>query len=347
MASKRSRNAYFAVFERLSERVEQIGRKLAEFVQKQRAEIGHGDFARSRVRAASKQAGDARSRMDGDERAYVRKRVFARFTRDRPDFGQREDLRVRRGRKDPRESPAEKGFSRSRGAFEQNVVSSGSRDFEHPFRALLSGYFGEIGDVFYFRRRPVRNFGFPLFERGGASFPSVFEYFDRFGKAFCPECPDSGDSRGLTGVFDRQEDVGLAAFGERRRVRDDSSDLPQASVERKLAQNGDAFEFASGQSALFGDDSQGDGEIERRSRFSYFGGSEVHRDPFLGKGKSRVADGRTNPLAALLYCRVPESDDGERRKSRGDVDFNRNGVSRQPPNRRGKYVFNHKKSAEK
>ena len=130
-------------------------------------------------------------------------------------------------------------------------------------------------------------------------------------------------------------------------MRDDSSDLPQASVERELAQNGDAFEFASGQSALFGDDSQGDGEIERRSRFSYFGGSEVYRDPFLGKGKSRVADRRTNALAALLYCRVPESDDGERRKSRGDVDFNRNGVSRQTPNRRGKYVFNHKKSAEK
>lgn len=82
MASKGSRNADFAVFERLAERVEQVGWKLAEFVQKQRAEIGDSDFSGARVWTAAKQAGDARSRMDRDERACVRKRILARFARD-------------------------------------------------------------------------------------------------------------------------------------------------------------------------------------------------------------------------------------------------------------------------
>lgn len=71
MASERSGNSYFTVFERLAERVEQVGRKLAELVQKQRAEIGEGDFSGARVRTAAKQAGDARSRMDRDEGAHA------------------------------------------------------------------------------------------------------------------------------------------------------------------------------------------------------------------------------------------------------------------------------------
>lgn len=93
-------------------------------------------------------------------------------------------------------------------------MSSGRRDLENPLRPFLPGYFREIGNVFRFRRRSVRSGGRFVFERYGASFPPVFQYFDRVGKTFRPECPDSGNPRGLAGVFDRQQDVGFSAFGE-------------------------------------------------------------------------------------------------------------------------------------
>lgn len=225
-------------------------------------------------------------------------------------------------------------------------MPSGRRDFEYPLRPFLSGDFGKIGNVFRSCRRSVRSGGRFVFERYGASFPPVFQYFHRIGKAFRSERPDSRNPRGLAGVFDRQEDVALAAFGERRRVGDDSSDLPQTPVEGEFAQDGKAFQFAFSEAAFFGDDSQSDGEIERRSRFPDFGGSEVHRDPLLGKGKSRIADRRTNAFPALLHGGVSKSHDRERRKSGGDVGFDGYRVSRQSADGRRKYGFDHKKSAE-
>lgn len=77
--------------------------------------------------------------MYRDERAGVRKRVFAHFSRDGADLRKREDFRIRGGRKYSGERPAEKGFSRTRSALEKDVVSSGRGDFEHALRPLLSG----------------------------------------------------------------------------------------------------------------------------------------------------------------------------------------------------------------
>lgn len=129
-------------------------------------------------------------------------------------------------------------------------------------------------------------------------------------------------------------------------MRDDSSDFPQTPVEGEFAQYGYAFQFAISEAAFFGDDSQCDGEIERRSRFPDFGGGEVHRDPLLGKRESRVAYRRTHAFAALLYGSVPEPHDRERRKPGGDVGFDGYRVSRQSADGRRKYGFDHKKSAE-
>lgn len=77
--------------------------------------------------------------MYRDERADVRKRVFARFSRDGADLREGEDFSVRGGRENSGERPAEKGFSRARSALEKDVVSSGRGDFEHALHTLLSG----------------------------------------------------------------------------------------------------------------------------------------------------------------------------------------------------------------
>ena len=225
-------------------------------------------------------------------------------------------------------------------------MSSGRGDLEHPFRAFLAGDIGKIGNI----RNPslcaLRSDALRIFKRDGFAVSPEFEGFGRLGKAFRSECPYSGDSRGFERVSERKQEVGFSAFDERRRMRDDASDFPKVPVEGQFAQNRDSFEVAVRQAAFFRNDSERDGEIERRSRFSYFCGSEIDGHPFLREGKSRIPYRGTHPFTTLLYGRVAEADDGERRKSGGDVHFDGNGMSRQSANRRGEYGFDHKKSAE-
>lgn len=284
--------------------------------------------------------------MDGNERADVRKRILARFSRDGTDLREREDFGIRGGREYSGERPAEKGFSRPGRAFEENVVSSGRGDFENAFRPLLSGDVAKIGNVANRSGLVVGTGRPPVFERNCQAFPTFFENLHRIGEIFGSIGPDSRNPRGLPGIGDGKEKVGFSAFGERSRMRHDSSYSAEASVERQFPQDRDSLEIAIGKSAFFRKYAHGDGEIEGRSGFSDFRGREVDRYALLRKGESRVPYRGTDAFATLLHGRVAEADDGKRRKSGGDVDLNRNGMSRQAANRRRKYGFNHKKSAE-
>ncbi|MFZ3233317.1 MAG: hypothetical protein WA194_07545 [Patescibacteria group bacterium] len=346
MASERSGNPHFAVFERLAQSVEQVGWKFAEFVQKERAEISEGDFAGPGVRSSSKQARHARSRMYGYERSDVRKRVFARFSRDGTDFREGEDFGIRGGRENARERPAEKGFSRARSAFEKDVVSSGGGDFEHAFRPLLSGDVAKIGNVANRSGFVVGVGRFLVFKRNRQAFPAFLENLHRIGEILGSVGPDSRNPRGLPGVRDGKEEVGFSPFGERCRMRHDSPYATEVSVERQFPQDRDSLEIPIGKAAFFRKYAYGYGEIERRSGFADFRRREVDRHPLLREGESRVPYRGADAFAALLYGRVAEADDGKGRESGGDVDFDRNGMSRQAANRRRKYGFNHKKSAE-
>lgn len=148
--------------------------------------------------------------MYGYERSDVRKRVFARFSRDGTDFREGEDFGIRGGREDSGKRPAKKGFSRSRGTFEEDTVSSGCGDFEHALRPLLSGDVRKIRNV----PNPLERFGGvgrPLvFERNRQAFPTSFEDFDGLGEIFGSIGPDSRNPRGFAGVGDGKEEVGFS-----------------------------------------------------------------------------------------------------------------------------------------
>lgn len=113
---------------------------------------------------------------------------------------------------------------------------------------------------------------------------------------------------------------------------DDASNPAERPVEREFAQNRNSFEIVVMEAVFFREDSDGDGQIERGSGFSDFRGSQVYRYALLGKCESRVSNRRAYALATLLDRRVAKPDDGERRESGGDVDLDRDGVSRQSPN---------------
>ncbi len=284
--------------------------------------------------------------MYRNERADVRKRVFAHFSRDGTDLREREDFGIRGGREYSGERPAEKGFSRPGRAFEKNVVSSGRGDFENAFRPFLSGDVAKIGNVAGgsgFSVGVGRRF---VFERNRQAPPPFFQDFDRIGEILGSIGPDSRNPRGFAGVGDGKEKIGFSSFHERCRMRHDSPYPAEASVERQFSQDGDSLEIAVGKPAFFRKYAHGDGEVERRSGFADFRGSEIDRHPLLRKGESRVPYRGADAFAALLYRGIAEADDGKGRESGGDVDLDRNGVSRQTPNRRRKYGFDHKKSAE-
>ncbi len=90
---------------------------------------------------------------------------------------------------------------------------------------------------------------------------------------------------------------------------DDSANVPERPVEREFAENGYPLQVAFFQSAFFGNDADGDRKVESRSGLPNFGRSQIDRDAFLRKGKSRISNGGPNPFAAFLDRRIAESDD--------------------------------------
>jgi hypothetical protein len=280
--------------------------------------------------------------MNADERAFERKRIRRTFG-NRTDFGKNEKFLGRNLGQYALERPTKQGFSRSGGSLKKDVVSSCGGDFKRALRPFLSGNFQKIRNVRFhvFERR-----AFAFYGNGGSKF-SFSKRFDRFAKGFRSVGGDIGDARRHLRVAFGNEKVAHPVFRKGRRVGYDSADVPKRSVQGEFAKDDRSREGAFFQSALFGHDSEGDGEVESRSGLSDFRGSQIDRDAFLRKGESRIPDGGPNPLAAFLYCGVAQADDGKRRKSGRNVDFHSHELSKKPSNRRGKYGFNHEKSAEK
>ena len=130
-------------------------------------------------------------------------------------------------------------------------------------------------------------------------------------------------------------------------MRDHSRHAPNGSVEREFAEHRDAFEVFFRESAFVRHDAERRAEIESRTGFSNFRRREIDRYAFCRKCQAGVPNGRTNALTALLNGCVPESDDRERRQSRGYVYLDSDGMPGKAPDKRRMNGFNHKKSAER
>lgn len=224
-------------------------------------------------------------------------------------------------------------------------MASGSGDFERPFGTLLSGNFREVRN---FATAPG-NGRLRMSDgnrRNGTRFPG-FQYGDGIKEVFRSEGPDSRNSCGLRSVPQGKEYRVRAPLDQGRGVGDHAPDAAERTVQREFAQNRDTVEIPIGKPAFFRDDPERDGEIEGRTGFPEFRGSEIDRYAFGRKGESGVPDGGPDAFAAFLDGGVAKPDHGERRESGGYVGFDRYGTSEKAPYGRGKYVFNHEKSAEK
>lgn len=140
-------------------------------------------------------------------------------------------------------------------------------DFERAFRPFLPGDFQKIRNV---RFRAFERRAFALYRNGGSK-PSFSERFDRFAKGFRSVGGDIGNVCRHLGVAFGDEKVAHPVFRNGCRMGDDSADVPKRPVQSEFAKNDYSREGAFFQSALFGNDSQGDGEVESRSGLSDFG----------------------------------------------------------------------------
>ena len=68
-----------------------------------------------------------------------------------------------------------------------------------------------------------------------------------------------------------------------------------------------------------------DGQVVLRPGLSQVGRSQVGHDANRRHPVALVGDARSDPFAGLLHCGIGQSDDGERRQSRAEVDLDLHG----------------------
>ena len=127
-------------------------------------------------------------------------------------------------------------------------------------------------------------------------------------------------------VNGRHVDRGDALVPRHRNHRQDAGGVPQPAVQRQLAEE---YRRLRGGWGLSGAEqySHRDGEIVGRPGFLQVCRRQVHRDAPHGELATAVAQRRPHPLLGLLYRRVRQADDVERRQSRRNVRLRLNDLS--------------------
>ncbi len=134
------------------------------------------------------------------------------------------------------------------------------------------------------------------------------------------DLPDGGR---LGSVRVRHEHARAACRTSEERDRKSSLDRLEPPVEGELSEDERVRGDRAGRLAARREDSERDGQVERRPLLPHVGGSEIHRDAFLWKGEAVVLDRGGHPLAALAHRRRRQPDDRERRQSAREIDLDR------------------------
>ena len=132
--------------------------------------------------------------------------------------------------------------------------------------------------------------------------------------------PDSGDRRSFGRVGRRQHDLLEAPVAGRQGEAERSAHGTHLAAEAELADE-NARRRVLGAHAAEPEESERDGEVERRAALTKVGGSEIDGHGAVRQRKAAVLQGRANALARLPNARVGEPDDREAGKPVGSVDL--------------------------
>jgi len=275
--------------------------------------VGERRLARAWARAA---AHDRRRRgavMRGPERRRRHQRPpRLEQAGDRVDPGHLERLDVVERRQDPREAARKHRLPGSRRSGEQEVVRAGRGDLERAPRALVAPHVRKIGLWRW------REYAVPVRRVVGRRLALASQESHRLGEVCERNRLDPGQrrlGRGLRGAEDPGEAGRACSLGRGQHP----SHRPHASVQRELAERGQACERVVRQLPRGRRQRERDREVEAGALLLQPRRGEVDRDPGarpLELGRPHAA---AKPLPRLLARPVGKADDREPRNPVADV----------------------------
>jgi len=151
---------------------------------------------------------------------------------------------------------------------------------------------------------------------------------------------DAFDKRGLGRVGLRHKEAAVARPLGHDGHRQDTIDVAHAAVQAQFAH--DQSVIRSGRRlSCCRHNAERDRQIVSRPFLAQVGGSQVDRQPLLGKDKAAVGDRRAHAFAALAYGRARQSDNGQPLQTAGNVHLHLDLFRIQPDNRATPYLRQH------
>jgi hypothetical protein len=236
----------------------------------------------------------------------------ARQARDRVNFRQLQRGLEFERRKDGGEPLGEHRLARTRRADEQNVMSTGRRDFQRALGGELAAHLAEVNRVVALRREQARVIDFE--RRGRAPFGERGDEFDRAAQGRHRVNGDARDDRRLRRVLFRQDEHADAGGAGAQRDGQRAAHGAHAPVEREFAQGdgvGQAVERA--QVAVRAQHPERDGQVEGRALLAHVGRGQVDRRLVEREEEAAVVDRSPYALARLAHGGVGQPDDGDGR----------------------------------
>ena len=140
---------------------------------------------------------------------------------------------------------------------------------------------------------------------------------DQGGRSEDPGLAGPGRFRPADGRTDESQTMG--AGRNRRRQGADSCDDP--AVKGQLSHGGPSAQGVGGNDPHGGHDRQGNGKIIVAAFFWNVRRRQIADDSSTGQGEAKSCEGRADPLPALAYRLVPQSDDDKSKLATCQLDF--------------------------
>ena len=305
-----SRNRDLPRLDRLAQYLEDAAVELGQFVEKQHAVMGQGDFAGSRYRTAANQ-GYRRSRMvrraEGSAHPVV---DAAAESGHRAHRGQFQCFVFGELGQDAGQTAGEHGLAGSRRTDHEQVVRAGCGDFQRAPGQRLAAHFAEV--------RAVAGGGTALGALGDGQFAASAQVRAHFEQGACAAHVDVADEGGLGGVVTRHDD---AATGARRahHRRQHAVHRAQLAGQCQFAEKFETLQGIARNAAIGGKDAERDRQVETAAVLGQVGWRQTHRDLALRIVELAIEDRRAHAVAGFAHGRLRQTHDGGARQAAGQV----------------------------
>jgi hypothetical protein len=306
-----ARDGHHAVLEGLTKDLKDVAGEFGKLVEEEQTVVGERDFAGARDHAATDEAGVGDGVVWGSEGSVGNETLVAiEDAGNRVNLGGFQSLFKAQGRQDGGEALGEHGLAGAGRPNHEDIVATGSGDFQSTLRYMLAANVAEVGLVF----NGFVEEGSAVDDEGlgedGAVGGGVEElaYFEERGDRIDV---DAGDDGGLARVGSGNDEVVDTGGTGRDGDREHALNSTEGAVKAEFTYENEVRDVLDGEGAVRTKDADGDGEIEAGALFFEVGGSQINGDASGGKVEAGVLDGGTDAVTRFSNGRVGKSDGGK------------------------------------